>query len=122
MVGYDISISEGTQQFHRDLQPSAIWGYNVVGQPPISPGPTFMATYGQGALVRFHNDLPRDHCGFGDPHVSTHLHNGHTPSESDGFPDDFYPHGLFKDHHYPNIYAGYDTFPRDPITQLPGDW
>ena len=46
--------------------------------------------------------------------MSTHLHNGHTPSESDGNPLDYYsseqphpdlPHG-YSDQHYPNVYAG----------------
>ena len=53
------------------------------------------------------------------PRICTILH---TPSESDGFPGDFYgPHpdqqgptlsasGEFLDHFYPNILAGYDEF------------
>ena len=56
-------------------------------------------------LVRFRNQLPRDHAGFGIPSVITHLHNGHTASESDGSPLDFYETGHYKDHHYPNILA-----------------
>jgi FtsP/CotA-like multicopper oxidase with cupredoxin domain len=53
--------------------------------------------------------------------VSTHLHNNHGPSESDGNPCDFFgPHealddsrrGTFYDHHYPNVLAGiYSTHP-----------
>jgi FtsP/CotA-like multicopper oxidase with cupredoxin domain len=61
--------------------------------------------------VRFRNELPADHVGFGIPSVITHLHNGHTASESDGFPLDFYGVGQHRDHHYANILAGYDAFP-----------
>ena len=48
--------------------------------------------------------------------MTTHLHNGHTPTESDGNPVDFFnsvndPNAVnplgFKDQHYPNVYAGY---------------
>src|SRR5262249_14285292 len=46
--------------------------------------------------------------GFGRPEISMHLHNGHTPSESDGFPTDFFGPGKFYDHHYPNCLAGND--------------
>jgi FtsP/CotA-like multicopper oxidase with cupredoxin domain len=56
--------------------------------------------------VRNFNDLPADNGGFGLPSVSTHLHNGHTPSESDGNPCDFFERGLFYDQHYPNVLAG----------------
>ena len=38
------------------------------------------------------------------------MHNGHTPSESDGFAGDFFGSGLWKDNHYPNVYAGVDQF------------
>jgi FtsP/CotA-like multicopper oxidase with cupredoxin domain len=58
--------------------------------------------------------------GFGSPEISTHLHNLHCASESDGFAGDFYSPtkcgpkldgpGFFKDHHYPNCYAGYDAY------------
>jgi FtsP/CotA-like multicopper oxidase with cupredoxin domain len=54
-----------------------------------------------------HNDLPANHVGFGIPQTSTHLHNGHTPSESDGFPGDFFNSGFFWDQHYPNVLAGF---------------
>jgi FtsP/CotA-like multicopper oxidase with cupredoxin domain len=48
--------------------------------------------------------------------MTTHLHNGHTPSESDGNSVDFFnsvndPNGVnplgSKDQHYPNVYAGF---------------
>jgi len=47
--------------------------------------------------------------GFGIPSVTTHLHNGHTPSESDGFPCDFFEIGHFYDQQYPNVLAGFNS-------------
>jgi FtsP/CotA-like multicopper oxidase with cupredoxin domain len=51
--------------------------------------------------------------------VTTHLHNGHTPSESDGNPCDFYPSGNFCDQYYPNVLAGFnsDHFPAGDINE-----
>jgi len=89
-----------------DLPLQTIWGFD--GQ---IPGPTYRARYGEQILVRNFNDLPPkgQNLGFGTPEVSTHLHNGHTPSESDGFPVDFFPSGKFYDHHYPNVLAGFGS-------------
>ena len=89
-----------------DLPPQPIWGFD--GQ---FPGPTHYARYGQELLIRNFNDLPppNQNRGFGLPSVSTHLHNAHTPSESDGFPCDFFNSGQFYDHHYPNALAGFGS-------------
>jgi FtsP/CotA-like multicopper oxidase with cupredoxin domain len=91
------------------LQP--IWGFNGV-----TPGPMIVERYGvlgspqQGSiLVRQRNNLPFDNGGFGLPSVTTHLHNGHTPLESDGFPCFFMERGQFYDHHYPNVLAGINS-------------
>jgi FtsP/CotA-like multicopper oxidase with cupredoxin domain len=113
-VLYDIDLQPALHNFHPDLLDTYVWGYNG-----IVPGPTFCANYGVPILVRFHNDLPPrlfcesalDHTGPGTNTHTTHLHNGHTASESDGFAGDYWCPGLFKDHHYPNILAGYDEFP-----------
>ena len=79
-----------------ELPPQTIWGfqrhharvrliverYGVLGSP------------GNGSiLVRQRNNLPSNNGGFGLPSVTTHLHNGHTPLESDGFPCFFYGAG-----------------------------
>jgi FtsP/CotA-like multicopper oxidase with cupredoxin domain len=103
---YEISMTEAAHSFHRDLPSNLIWGFGGV-----HPGPTLRERYGVPILVRFRNELPADHVGFGIPSVITHLHNGHTASESDGYPLDFYEVGQHRDHHYANILAGYDAFP-----------
>lgn len=97
---------------HPNLPLQPIWGYARLQDPPNvawSPGPTFVARYNEPILVRNFNDLPANNEGFGKNQVSTHLHNGHTPSESDGFPCDWYDSGKFYDQHYPNAYAGFDS-------------
>ncbi len=52
-----------------------VWGYDG-----IFPGPTVQSRRGRKIVVRQHNELPVP--------VSTHLHGGRTPPESDGYPTD----------------------------------
>ncbi len=40
-------------------------------------------------MVRFYNELPKDHKGFGIPSLATHLHNSDAAAESDGYPGNF---------------------------------
>ena len=95
-----------------DLPVQHLWGFDGT-----VPGPTYHAKYGEGMLVRNRNDLPADNGGFGIQQVSTHLHNLHSPSESDGFPGDYFPNpenpdirfARFYDHHYPNVLAGFSS-------------
>ena len=95
-----------------DLPVQTIWGFDD-GHPnhATSPGPTYVNHYGVPILVRNHNALPpaNQNGGFGIPSVTTHLHNGHTPSESDGFPCDFFEIGHFYDQQYPNVLAGFNS-------------
>jgi len=90
------------------LPAQTLWTYDG-----FSPGPTFVSTYGKPILVRHFNQLPpaSQNGGFGLPSVTRHLHNGHTPSESDGFPCDFFSSQnasslYWYDQHYPMQYAG----------------
>src|SRR5437870_1019528 len=104
--------SAGYLSVSPDLPLQTLWGF-AIGTPtenkPIDvPGPVYVAHYGEPILVRNFNQLPAQdkNGGFGLPSVSTHLHNGHTPSESDGNPCDFFERGYFYDQHYPNVLAG----------------
>src|SRR5713101_4686693 len=94
------------------LPAQTIWGFDD-GTGTRSPGPTYQAFYGSPQLTRNTNSLPNvkqnNNTGFGFPSVTTHLHNGHTPSESDGNPCDFYSAGHFCDQYYPNVLAGFST-------------
>ena len=68
-----------------------------------SPGPTLMMRYDRAALVRINNCHPMELQGYGNCEITTHVHNGHHPSESDGYPGYLYGPGCCNDHHYPNI-------------------
>ncbi|RJG08866.1 bilirubin oxidase [Pseudomonas cavernicola] len=105
-------------EFHPDYPKQPVWVFESDTPDKTQFSPVFFARYGQPILCRVRNRLPQDHTGFGTPEVSVHLHNLHTPSESDGFPGDYFSPdkagptlsapGKWKDHFYPNVYAGYD--------------
>jgi len=105
LLFYHSIAAPSLHKFHRDLSPTYLWTFN--GR---YPGQTFLGHYGLPSLVRFRNSLPIDHPVPAIPEISIHMHNGHTPSESDGFAGDFFGAGLWKDNHYPNVYAGVDQF------------
>ena len=99
---YEVHQRAALVSMSPDLPLQTIWGYDG-----MVPGPTYIARYGEPILVRNFNELPANNDGFGLNEVSTHQHNGHTPSESDGFPCDFFRAGQFYDQHYPNALAGF---------------
>jgi FtsP/CotA-like multicopper oxidase with cupredoxin domain len=110
---YEMSEQAGTVLMapNGELPPQTIWGFNG-----ITPGPLIVERYGNlgspgngSVLLRLRNNLPSNNGGFGLPSVTSHLHNGHTPLESDGFPCFFMAQGKFYDHHYPNVYAGVNS-------------
>ncbi len=110
---YILNVRQALHSFHPQLPTQPIWGYDG-----MLPGPTFVEQYGRSIIVRIVNNLPANTTGFGSPEISTHLHNLHMGSESDGFAGDYYSAtkfgptltapGAYKDHLYPNCYAGYD--------------
>src|SRR5215471_15930854 len=93
-----------------DLAVQTVWAFDD-GTTASSPGPTYVAHYGRPQLTRNINALPpaSQNGGFGIPSVTTHLHNAHNPSESDGNPCDFYGIGNFCDQYYPNVLAGFNS-------------
>jgi FtsP/CotA-like multicopper oxidase with cupredoxin domain len=110
---YELDMQEAQHKLHPDYSPTTVWGFDG-----LVPGPLFQARYGEPILVRFHNHLPSVKVpqNFGIAEMTTHLHNAHTPSESDGNPVNFFnsindPNAInplgFKDQHYPNVLAGY---------------
>ena len=103
----ELEARPGLHRFHSDLGESYIWGFNGV-----YPGPMILNRYGQSTIIRFRNSLPPNGDNtFGVPEITIHLHNGHHGTESDGFAADFFPSGRWKDHLYPNVYAGIEAFP-----------
>src|SRR5262249_22949175 len=112
---HELVEQEVQHQFYpaRDnVPPSLVWTFvdataNLSDLQPPPFGLRFNAHYGEPIVVRIHNNLPVENHGFGINQTSTHLHNGHTASESDGGPTHFYDAGLFKDFHYLNVRAGF---------------
>ena len=118
---YEVRQREALCDVSPDLPTQRLWGFDG-----DVPGCTYYAKYGEQMLVRNRNELPADNGGFGIQHVSTHLHNAHNPSESDGFPGDYFPNpqnpaianASFYDQHYPNVLAGFSVAPSAPNGDL----
>ncbi|TMH32463.1 MAG: hypothetical protein E6H63_02610, partial [Betaproteobacteria bacterium] len=112
---YGVTQKAGQVLMSPDLPAQTLWGFAVgtpdMNRPITVPGPLYVAHYGEPIIVRNFNRLPPagQNGGFGLPSVTTHLHNGHTPSESDGNPCDFFEIGQFYDQHYPNVLAGINS-------------
>jgi FtsP/CotA-like multicopper oxidase with cupredoxin domain len=115
---YELEMKEDFIQVHPDLDKTRFFCFHDDKGNARVPGPLIRANYGEPVLVRYKNKLPSVSKAqdFGIAEMTTHLHNGHTPSESDGNPVNFFnsiqdpnavnPKG-FKDQHYPNVYAGF---------------
>lgn len=119
---YEIRETEFQWQYHphppySDAQGRGVsWSWGFDG---MTPGPTYHARYGEPVLVRRHNTLPpvgESRVTFALPSTTSHLHNGHTASESDGNPQDWIDSGEFWDHHYANFPSGGDS--REKLTTL----
>jgi FtsP/CotA-like multicopper oxidase with cupredoxin domain len=106
---------------HPDLPEQTLWGFNLGGadltqDPPLAPGPIVVLDHLHPALIRRYNDLPpiEQNGGFGVPEVSTHLHNFHSASDSDGGPCDpvqqrFFFRGQYYDYFYNMRFAGWNS-------------
>ena len=113
---YEIRETEFRWVYHPDVPYNAgSWSWGFDG---ITPGPTYHARYGEPILVRRFNTLPASgqKVTFASPNTTTHLHNGHTASESDGYPMDSISSGKFWDHHYCNFPSRFDD--REKLTTL----
>jgi FtsP/CotA-like multicopper oxidase with cupredoxin domain len=106
---YETRIKQFNHVWHRDL-PAGMAGQPAWGFDSVVPGPMFRTRYGESHFNRLHNDLPAKNLGFGINQTSNHMHNLHTPSESDGNPLYTNHSGHYYDHHYPNVYAGVKQF------------
>ena len=90
----EIDMREIHQTVHRDLPPTAIWGYNGNW-----PGPTILARTGRPLRIEWSNRLPKRHLLPIDTSIHgaeislpavrtvTHIHGASVAPEHDGFPD-----------------------------------
>ena len=120
-ASYTMSMREVTQQLHSQLPPTRVWGYGSGVSGASYPGPTILASSGNPVTVTWVNDL-RDaqgnlrttHYLAVDPclrgpdtegstaRVVTHLHGGHVPAASDGYPESTLLPGQQTTYLYPN--------------------
>jgi spore coat protein A len=92
---YEMTQEIGGTEILPGMQ-TEVWGYDG-----IFPGPTLEARSGRKIVVRQRNELPVP--------VSTHLHGGRTPPESDGYPTDLIvPRGM-KHHHPEGMHGSMKT-------------
>ncbi|NOU01585.1 MAG: multicopper oxidase domain-containing protein [Gallionella sp.] len=106
---YEMRAKQFNHVWHPDM-PAGSAGQAAWGFDGVVPGPMFRTRYGEPHFTRIHNDLPQKNLGFGINQISTHMHNLHTPSESDGNPLYVNHSGHYWDYHYPNVYAGVNQF------------
>jgi spore coat protein A, manganese oxidase len=117
VVYYDVEMIPFHQQLHRDLAPTALWGYQGA-----FPGPTFEGRRGQPVRVTWRNGLPHQHplpidttihgADADQPAVRTvvHLHGQKVLPESDGYPEAWFTNGFehtgpyfrSREYEYPN--------------------
>jgi len=89
----------------------SVWTFDGTMPPKL-----LVVRYGEPVLMRHYNALPIDvsaNKGFGAHTITTHEHNGHNPSESDGFAGAFFFPGQYYDYRWPIALAGHDTINRD---------
>ena len=88
-VHYAVSMDEVFHEFIPGIQTPA-YGYNG-----MVPGPTFIFRQQEPVVTRFTNNLPCE--------ASVHVHGGHHPAHSDGYPDFYTLQNRARDYYYPNI-------------------
>ena len=112
---------------------NSLWTFDGTFPPKL-----LMARYGEPVLFRHYNALPINPAanrGFGLNQVTTHLHNGHSPSESDGFAGAYFFPGQYYDYRWPMILSAYGRLNTDAsgpksgspdgyggVVNVPGDW
>jgi spore coat protein A, manganese oxidase len=107
---YQLSMREFYAKVHPDLPATRFWGFDSK-----FPGPTIEARRGQPIWIEWVNRLPATHflpidhslhgSGKDLPPVRTvvHVHGARVPSESDGYPENWFTPGAKLRSFYPNI-------------------
>lgn len=103
---YRLELTEHAHKFHSELPASTVWSFNGT-----FGGPVLDARYGQALCLQLENKLPANHVGFGQPETTSHMHNFHTATESDGGPWNWLAPGTSRIQHYSMARAGFS----DPL-------
>ena len=105
---YRVNIREVMCKMHRDLPPSRMWSYGESAAPVL-----FEVRSRQGVLIDWWNQLPQKHFlpldtpmhGMEDApetRTITHVHGARVPTNSDGYPEEWFGPGENKLCFYPN--------------------
>ncbi len=106
---YRITMREFSARVHRDIPPTAMWGYDGT-----CPGPTIEVRKDQAISVEWVNQLPGEHMLAIDhslhgaeaekPPVRAvvHLHGARVAPDSDGYPEHWVTSGQSQKCEYPN--------------------
>ena len=105
---YRVNVREVFCKMHRDLPASRLWSYGESAVPVL-----FEARSDEGVLIDWWNQLPEKHFlpldmpmrsmeGAPETRIVTHIHGARVPSNSDGYPDDWFAPGKNKLCFYPN--------------------
>ncbi len=113
-VEFGLYIEETLHQFVPGGPDVPVFTYRDAMTPPGSgsiPGPTVIVNYREPAVLRCYNALTKNRGLGGDGQVnsthhahesSIHLHGGHNPAHSDGYPDFYTLAGEARDYWYTN--------------------
>ena len=99
---FGVTLEEHPHQFHSELPPSMVWSFDGT-----FGGPVHDAWYGKAFCFKLYNNLPADHVGYAQPETTSHLHNFHTATESDGGPWNWLKPGTARVQHYSMARAGF---------------
>lgn len=86
---YDLRVQESVAEIIAGVRTP------VLGYDGLVPGPTFKTRMGEPMVVRVTNDTQKWE-------LSNHLHGGHNPAHSDGYPNFFVLPGKARDYFYTN--------------------
>lgn len=109
---YAVRIHEIEDRMHRDLPLAKMYTYGTRTSAPV----LFESRSNQGTLIEWSNDLPEKHfMPIGSPadhmehmehapetRVVVHMHGARVPTNSDGYPEDWFGPGKKKLCFYPN--------------------
>lgn len=94
--GFQIKCYKVTmEELNHPLRPDATFPARLYTFNGTVPGPLLKMRLGEPVVVRFENQLEAE--------ISVHLHGGHSPSHSDGFPSFYVLQGKSRDYFYPNM-------------------
>jgi len=111
---YELIAEQRAVRLHPQLPPTLVWGYRDAATPSSSLmlGPTLVTRANEPFVLRYRNELPQNHQGFGLTHTVLHLHGAHIPAEYDGFPENV--------HGYTSVIGPGETFDYAVSTLDPG--